>query len=316
MKYKVLWIDDQPNDSFIVDAEAYEMDIHVESCYDNGIAWLRANLDICMAVILDVKCKITDDPSEGDTPEAFKERWAEVYALCNKDSLIPWFVYTSGDYQGVEELNLLPANKIYDKGHRYYNKPADRKQMFENIRKAIENRDIVGYLKKYEDVLYFCPQMAKELFRVIKIVELNDYTNTSAFNDMRKVLGWANTYMRDHGLFPSDLTRIASASYYLKNISFRAKKFVPDYIRLSYETCADICNNGSHGEMEGSTNEDNNLVVDKVVSRGYAPYLIRSTFYELMNILIWCKKLPTTEEGINDLRDKIAKLEIPFDPNK
>lgn len=326
MKYKVLWIDDQPNDSFIVDAEAYEMDIHVETCYDNGIAWLRANLDICMAVILDVKCKITDDPNEGDTPEAFKERWAEVYALCNKDSLIPWFVYTSGDYQGVEELNLLPANKIYDKGHRYYNKPADRKQMFENIRMAIENRDIVGYLKKYEDVLYFCPQMAKELFRVIKIVELNDYTNTSAFNDMRKVLGWTTAYMRDHGLLPVDLTKLSSATYYLRSINDTAictkrnkrplKDIVPDYIRYGFETCEDVCNNGSHGKMEGSTNDANNLIVDKVVASGDAPYLIRSTFYKLLDIITWCKKLPTTEEGVENLRKKIANLEIPFDPNK
>lgn len=316
MKYKVLWIDDKPNDLFIVEADSYNMDIHVETCYNKGIEWLRVNRDICMAVILDVKCKITDDPNEGDRSDAFKEKRDEISFLCQQDYIIPWFVYTAGDFEGVEELNFLPINKIYDPGHRYYKKPEDLNVMLENIKRAIENREIVSYYKKYDKVIDFCPQMARELFRIITIVEKNDFTNTSAFNDMRKVIGWATAYMRNHGLFPENLTRIASASYYLKNISFRAKKFVPDYIRLSYETCADVCNNGSHGEMEGSTDETNNLIVDKVVANGEAQYLIRSTFYELMNILDWCTKLPTSEEEIALYREAIAKLNIQFDPNK
>ncbi len=326
MNYKVLWIDDKPNDSFIVEAEAYDMDIHVEKCYNRGIEWLRANQDICMAVILDVKCKITEDPTEVDTPNAFREKWIEVVSLCSKDSIIPWFVYTSGDYQGIEALDLLPANKIFDHGHKYYNKPADRTVMCANIQKAIENRDIVRYYKKYESIVEFCPEMARELFRVITIIEINAFTNTSAFNDMRKILGWCVAYMREHGIFPPELTRMSSATYYLNNINDTnfchkrkvkpRKDIVPDYIRYSFEICEDVCNNGSHGKMEGATDDINNLIVDSIVSNGEAPYLIRSTFYELMNILDWCTKLPTSEEEIALYREAIAKLNIQFDPNK
>lgn len=330
MKYLVLWIDDKPNDSFIVDAEAYDLDIHVEKCYNRGIEWLRANQDICMAVILDVKCKITEDPTEVDTPDAFIEKWTEVVSLCSKDSIIPWFVYTSGDYQGIEALNLLPANKLFDQGHKYYNKPADRTIMLANIQRAIENRDIVAYYKKYESIVEFCPQMARELFRVITIVEKNEFTNTSAFNDMRKILGWSVQYMREHGLFPDELRKISQASYYIRTINtgylriennekqyiVGHREVVPNYIRLAFETCADTCNNGSHGEMEGSIDETNNLVVDKAVKNGKAPYLIRSTFYELLDILQWCKKLPVEEGKITSLRNKVADMKILFDPNK
>lgn len=316
MKYKVLWIDDEPNDCFIVEADSYNMDIHVETCYNKGIEWLRVNRDICMAVILDVKCKITDDPNEGDRSDAFKEKRDEISFLCQQDYIIPWFVYTAGDFEGVEELNFLPINKIYDPGHRYYKKPEDLNVMLENIKRAIENREIVSYYKKYDKVIDFCPQMARELFRIITIVEKNDFTNTSAFNDMRKVIGWATAYMRDHGLLPSSVIRITSASYYLKCINFRAKQIVPNYISYGYNTCEDVCNNGSHGKMEGSTDDTNNLIVDELVDSGKAPYLIRSTFYELLNILSWCKTLPTTDEEIKALQSKIINLKIPFDPNR
>ncbi len=316
MAYKVLWIDDQPTETLQDLAGEFELDIHVETCYNNGIKWLSKNLEICMAVILDVKCKITDDPTEVASRNAFREKWLDVVELCTQKKQIPWFVYTAGDYEGIEALQVMIPSR------QFYRKPIDMGDLIKNISQAIDLSDMAMAVKKYGDVLNFYynqpnqEEIIKPLFRAIKIVEDNDITNTSAFNDMRKILGWATAYMRDHGLLPENLTRISSAYYYLNAISYRAKKIVPDYIRLSFETCADVCNKGSHGEMEGSTDETNNLIVDKVVTRGFAPYLIRSTFYELMNILIWCKKLPTTEDGIEDLRKKIADLEIPFDPNK
>lgn len=326
MAYKVLWIDDQPTETLQDLAGEFELDIHVETCYNNGIKWLSKNQEICMAVILDVKCKITDDPTEVASRNAFREKWLDVVELCAQKKQIPWFVYTAGDYEGIEALQVMIPSR------QFYRKPMDMADLIKNISQAIDLSDMAMAVKKYGDVLNFYynqpnqEEIIKPLFRAIKIVEDNDNTNTSAFNDMRKVLGWATAYMRDHGLFPADLTRISSATYYLRNINDQnlcklrnkrpRKDIVPDYIRQSFETCSDVCNKGSHGEMEGSTDETNNLIVDKVVSHGYAPYLIRSTFYELMNILLWCKKLPTTEEEITALREKIALLEIPFDPTK
>ena len=316
MAYKVLWIDDQPTETLQDLAGEFELDIHVETCYNNGIKWLSKNLELCMAVILDVKCKITDNPTEVASRNAFREKWLDVVELCTQKKQIPWFVYTAGDYEGMEALQVMIPTR------QFYRKPMDLGDLIKNISQAIELSDMATAVKQYGDVLNFYynqpnqEEILKPLFRVIKIVEDNDNTNTSAFNDMRKVLGWATAYMRDHGILPENLTRISSAYYYLKAINYRATRIVPAYISHCFETCADVCNKGSHGEMEGSTDETNNLIVDKVVSRGYAPYLIRSTFYELMNILLWCKKLPTTEEEIAALREKIALLEIPYDPTK
>lgn len=322
MKYQILWIDDQPNDKFIIEEEDYDLDIHVETCYNDGIEWLRTNLDNCYAVILDVKCKITNDPNEVARREAFKEKWLDVVQLCTQRKQIPWFVYTAGDYEGIEALQVMIPSR------QFYNKPADRTELFKNIVLAIELNDMAVAVKKYGDILNFyyslpnSDDVIKPLFRVIKIVEENDYQNTSAFNDMRKVLGWSVAYMREHGLFPSDLTKISQASYYIRcinngrvNVPGR-RDIVPNYIRYIFETCADTCNNGSHVKVEGATDDTNNLIVDSIVSQGNASYLIRSTFYELMNILDWCKKLPTEEGKITALRNRVAEMEIPFDPTK
>lgn len=316
MAYKVLWIDDQPIDSLQDLAAEFDLDIHVETCYNNGIEWLRNNQEICMAVVLDVKCKITDGPTEVASKNAFREKWLDVVELCTQRKQIPWFVYTAGDYDGIEALqDMIPSKKLYRKS-------IDRRDLIKNISQAIELSDMAMAVKKYGDVINFYYnqpnqlEIIKPLFRVIKIVEENDYTNTSAFNDMRKILGWATAYMREHGLLPSSVSRITSASYYLKNINFRAKQIVPNYISYGYNTCEDVCNNGSHGKMEGSTDDTNNLIVDELVDSGKAPYLIRSTFYELLNILSWCKTLPTTDEEIKALQSKIINLKIPFDPNR
>lgn len=322
MKYQILWIDDLPNDKFIIEAEEYDLDIHVEECYNDGIEWLRTNLDNCYAVILDVKSKITNAPKEVARREAFKEKWLDVVQLCTQRKQIPWFVYTAGDYEGIEALQVMIPSR------QFYNKPADRTELLKNIVLAIELNDMAIAVKKYGEILNFyyslqdSDDVVKPLFRVIKIVEENDYKNTSAFNDMRKILGWCVAYMREHGLFPDDLTKISQASYYIRSINSGRvnvpgrRDIVPNYIRYIFETCADTCNNGSHGKVEGATDDTNNLIVDSIVSKGDAPYLIRSTFYELMNILDWCKKLPTEADKISFLRNKIADMGIPFDPTK
>ena len=320
MAYKVLWIDDQPTDTLQDLAEDFDLDIHVETCYNNGIEWLRNNQEICMAVILDVKCKITDDPTEVASRNAFREKWLDVVELCTQRKQIPWFVYTAGDYEGIEALQVMIPSR------QFYRKPIDMGDLIKNISQAIELSDMAMAVKKYGNVLNFCynqpnhEDVVKLLFRIIKIVEDND-NNTSAFNDMRKVLGWTTSYMREHGMLRNDITNFNKASLYLNKVNFAckdnqvgvSKTLVPDYIKNCFMACQYVCNNGSHSKSEGASDEaDNCLVVDEDVKNGVAPYLIRSTFFELLTIITWCKGLPTTQEGIDALRADIAKLDIPW----
>ena len=323
MKYKVLWIDDLPNDEFLDAAHAMDMDIQVATCYETGIEWLRVNQDICMAVILDVKCKISEDPTEVPSRDAFRDKWLEVVKLCNEKEQIPWFVYTAGDYDGIEALDiLLPKDKKYDPNRQYYRKPVERKTMLANIVQAINLNDMTAALKEYENIFDFCSEYYyKELFRIIINIKKNEYTNSTIFNDMRKVLGWSTSYMREHGMLPNDITNFNKAALYLNRVNFAckdndvdvSKTLVPDYIKNSFMACQYVCNNGSHSKAEGASDEaDNCLVVDEDVKNGVAPYLIRSTFFELLTIITWCKGLPTTQEGIDALRADIDKLNIPW----
>lgn len=73
------------------------------------------------------------------------------------------------------------------------------------------------------------------------------------------------------------------------------QEFVPVHIQRSFHSCVDIANNGSH-----------RLAIDTIVGSGAAPYLIRSTVFELLNIIYWCKTLPTSENEIKNLRQKTS----------
>ena len=66
---------------------------------------------------------------------------------------------------------------------------------------------------------------------------------------------------------------------------------VPVYIQRSFHSAVTVSNEGSH-----------RLRIDQDTKDGVAPYLIRSTVFELLNILIWLKTLSTEKEEINERR--------------
>ena len=105
-KLSVLWIDDAPTVSFEDLAEFFDIDIHNELNYSDGISWLRANLKSCDAVILDVNCKCQNN-AEIPSMDVFCENLDLIKELCNEDHFIPWFVYSAGDYDGEEHLTHI-----------------------------------------------------------------------------------------------------------------------------------------------------------------------------------------------------------------
>ena len=69
------------------------------------------------------------------------------------------------------------------------------------------------------------------------------------------------------------------------------EELIPVYIHRAIHTCVDITNSGSHRAKP-----------DEHVKDGKAPYLIRSLIYNMLDILYWCKNLPSEEERENTIR--------------
>lgn len=312
MEYQVLWIDDKKSQEFIdVASEIYGLDIIHKYSYTSGIEWLKENKDICFAVILDVNCKV-DDNSDRTSMDAFISGHKKVLELC-KNPLIPWFVYTAGDFEGLEYLAkcLLSERRNWDLGRKYYNKPADRKDLLKKVKEAVEHREFYDVLKKYEDVLsHYHNDMLKRLTRILIAIETNGTDNVSIMTDIRKLQEDTILYLIEHGLFPNTIKTLNDAYRFLCEICKKDELLVPKFISYGFRASVEATQNGSHSSNLSSRDGRDNLVVDKLLSANKLPYLIRNTVYEMLNFLNWASQLANTPDEINALRDKVNSLNI------
>lgn len=293
--YKVLWIDDQPSESFLDIAYENDIEIVVRKCFSDGINWLENNKLICDAVILDANCKINNDESEAPSLESLRDSLNQVWKICIYDKFIPWFVYTGGGYQGEDSLRyIIPNNRDWD-DRQFYKKPQDRKELFANLKKSADNSLVTQIKLKYNKV--FSPEIEKDLISVLSCVEKKSFDDNNVFNPIRKILDWVMEFCNRAGilLIPFNGSNLGECSGFLgrKELS----SIIPIYIQRSFHSCSQVSNEGSH-----------RLVIDDHVKNGRAPFLIQSTVCELLNILYWCKSLSLNREEVDFLKDKITAL--------
>lgn len=310
MKYKVLWIDDIPSAPFMDEAyESFDLEIIQKESYVEGLKWLRANQDICHAVILDVNCKEGRQKEEASSKQVFEDYLQDVISICylQGEIKIPWFVYTAGDYEGVENLDILISkNRIWD-DRKYYKKPADRKVLLVNIRKAIECLPLMQTYQSYQNVLgvFTNVENIKCVLRIIQAIEDGKAQDTSVYNDIRKALEAITEILKQKGMLPNDISGLSAATYYIRGICQSSKQnLIPNYISFCFATCEYICNEGSHNS--GNTP----MRVDRDTSNGDAPYLIKAAFDMLCCIAVWGNSIPASAEEIHIRCKQIQSLSI------
>ena len=314
MTYKVLWIDDNPSQAFIDDAfESYDLDIVNKISYKSGIEWLRENKNSCFAVILDVNCKI-DDCSVNTSMDVFTDYHRDVLELC-QNPVIPWFVYTAGDFEGAEQISrIIPSrHRNWDLGRKYYNKPADRKELLTKVRKAVEHRGFYDILIKYEDILEKYSDVRVRLINILTVVENGVTDDAAIMTDIRKVLEAMVPYLKEHGLLPKKVRKLSAVGYFMKQLSHEAPMIMPKFIVYGFMSCCEVCQNGSHLSNVSSANGNNNLIVDEMLTKDKMPYLIRSTVYSLLNFMSWASKLPSSKDEIDALRNIIESYNITLE---
>ncbi len=285
---EVLWIDDEPSDAFI--DEAFEEGIKITNCLcvDDGIKLLKDNSKVWDAIILDANCKITGDEIEPDIKALHK---AVKHLLKNKIS-IPWFVYTAKSMDWSENLyNLInDEDRIWD-DRDYYDKPSQRYDLFENIKKAVDNSDAYKIRQQHKTVCNFYKNF--DLVELLMECDKEEFeTDTSVPNKVRQIIEWVMRYLDEHGLLPIAFTgtNIGSCSSSLGKIP----QLVPIHVARSMHFCVEVCNNGSHADE----------VTANIVG-GEAPYLNKSIILNLLNILQWCPSLQRYDKG--ELKEKVKK---------
>ncbi len=292
-KYRVIWIDDQckTKPGFILNAKLQGVSVSAFEFVVDGLKELEKNYALYDGIVLDVKC-LYDSKEETDRSMGFyKARKAVSTLAVKKNVIIPCFVYTGQpDYSSEAEFrNYLADERLYIKGD-------DDNQLIEDIKLAADQLPGTIIRQKYLDSVGKLPDnVSAELLDILSYVENNITDNPDVFPKIRVVINWLMDQLNDYGLLAvkHNGANINACSVYLGKKEL--KDIIPIHIQRSLHSCVDVCNNGSH-----------RIEVFKTVQNGNAPFLIRSTVFELLNILRWYCSLPRDEESVNLIRSVVA----------
>src|SRR5574344_699987 len=294
-KYYVLWIDDEYNKLSAVISDA-EMDGILLSPFNtskDGMKAFEESIDKWDAIILDAK-GWNESSDETATTDGMHNSLEKIAELRHK-RVVPVFIFSGqGDLQNDKEFKRsLGKRKLYKKGNK-----ADQAQLFIDIKAEADKLVETQIRFKYADVIEQFPEIKLELIRIISRVH-NDITNDKdIFTAIRKILEWVRKLCIAHGILPSEVKELNGFSKFLGDE--KMIEYVPIYIQRSIHSCTVVSQEGSH-----------RLSIDKAVKGGEAPYLIRSTVFELMNILYWCGSLSNNPNDIEIIRAKTSSFIVP-----
>lgn len=316
-RFNVLWIDDDPSESFLNEAYEYGLDIDVKTCHDDGIAALKNPNNSYDAIILDANCKITNEESEKPSLDSLTESILEVHSYCTASQLIPWYVYTGGGYEGFDNLESRISSKRQWDDRKYYKKPIQRYELFDNLKKAIEeiNSSEWQIRNEYSDVFEICSdkyigyQNAGRLLKLLLALKNKDIQNPIHFNSIRKIIEDFFEKLHQLELLPREQNnngKIEKVSFNGKSRFLSNLSIIPIYIQRNIHSVVSITQDASHSKNNvGNELKSNNLQVDTDIQSNKAPYLLHSTIYELLNILSWSKTFIDDNSNLESNKTKI-----------
>ena len=289
VRLNVLWVDDMPTEEFMNEAYDNGLSITSVTSVSTGLSLLNDKSKVWDAIILDANCKLADDEQEQPSLKALKEA---IGQLVHMRTEIPWFVYTGGDYDGVEHLEFMIKERGYD-DRLFYEKPKQRYDLYDNIKKAVQNIETYRVRQEYTEICNF--YAGADLVELLIKSQKEDFdTDASIPNKARQIIEWVMRYLDGRGLLPINFTgtNIGKCSSSLGDIP----QLVPIHVARSMHFCVEVCNNGSHADE----------IVANIVS-GDAPYLNKSLVLNLLNILHWCPSLQKYEK--EELKKKVVEYQ-------
>ena len=282
---EALWIDDECKNQdgltdmgkgFVDLAYVYGIKITPMLTYKEGIDAIKKSPLRWSAVILDIhNQKATTGKASDDFDDA-REQIIRFQAQHNQGE--PFIFVLSGNKQYQTESSTIKKpdycqKNIYDKNGEDY------KLLFNDIIKIQDISRLYNCKEEYKDVLDVAKHISDETWESLLMLLYNvtvicEKKNTDLFNRMRKILEDVMLVLKKHeySFFATNEEKT------LNNLSVHIgrDKTIPEYKQRAFHTLIRIVQDASH-----------RLVVDYDVSCLRAPYLLRSSLYELCNILMW-----------------------------
>lgn len=274
-KYKILWIDDEYEKlSYLMERCELMHGFEITKCRfaEEGMKVFEQRLDEWSAIVLDAKMLLRslDEAARLNGLRFCRDRINEL----RPKRYVPSFIFTG-------QPDLVSNDMFEQMVSKYYSKGDDDDKLIEDIKSEADKLIETQIIDKYNDVISAWPNLRKELIDILKVLEENDNRNATVMNQIRKVLEEIMTYFYESGISQVEFkeSNLAECSRFIGQPFM--SEIVPLYVQRSLHSCVSITNKGSHKTS-----------MDKDIQNGKASYLIRSTIYELLNVLEWCHRIP------------------------
>lgn len=286
---EVLWIDDEciKGEPFILNAALHGIQITACKTYVEGIKTLEKEPKRWCAVILDIR---EQNAGQGTEVEGYLRARKAIEAFqLNHRQFEPFIFVLSGEAEYIKSGSLV-LREEYASKNVYSKTTEDYKLLFDDIKRISNVSPYYQVQKEFESVLdIFKNYFKADKYRLLSLIKIILYDNCvngqMLFNEFRKILeDVIFPKMDELGFFPSDIKSLNDKSKYFTQ---KDQKNNPEYIKRAIHSLVAISQDGSHAE--GASSNPLDLRVDKDVSEGRAPYLLRSCLYELLNIIVWMK---------------------------
>lgn len=277
--YKVLWFDDDHAQLESIKDDALVNDIRLIgfSNAEEGIKEINTNYNFYDAVIVDGKFYADKTHSGDAVDDTALFKVARALDRLEDKKKIPWFIL-SGQESFTKQNNRIATefkdNKVFDK-----NVDEDFDQLWASLKLAADQQIDTQIRHKYAYVFEVCTntyigvQNSIELMKILKGYEAQDYRNATYFNAIRKIIEDIFNCCELLNFFSTTSTSMNSRS-----LEICRDSRVPVYIQRSIHSVVVASQNGSH-----------RLAIDRDVASGKAPYLLASSTFELLNVLLWYK---------------------------
>lgn len=287
---QVLWIDDQPNDEFMDFAYENGIDITVTTNVDDGIQELLEKKALYDAIILDANCISHSDNTMAPNIKALSYA---THQLARHKIELPWFVYSGGGFEGEKSIDVIVegCELPYNPTNRWYKKPGDMEDLFADIKSVVAQFQDFKLKEKHRELFSWYPHTA-QLLDIIRYLDKEDNNDDDeVFNKIRQQLEYLMDFAYKKGFLNIEFTttNLGECSKQLGKQELTG--IIPNYIQRSLHSVVTVCNQGSHLTS-----------LQEIIRNNKAPYLIKSTIYEFLNLVHWFNK---TDEEINAMKEQI-----------
>ena len=277
-KFKILWIDDQYElPSELMERCEVMNGFEITKCRfaKEGMKTFERYLEEWSAVVLDAKVLME---SLNEVPNLNGLRYCrDRINELKPRRYVPMFVFTG-------QPDLISNELFENMVDKYYSKGDDDDQLIEDIISSADQQEETQIIHRHQTVFDVWPESKHDLLRILKVLEKEDWQNNSVLNDIRKIMNDVMDRLYDCGFctVKHDGSNLNACSMMLGQPFM--EKIIPVYVQRAIHTCVAVTNPGSHRTK-----------TDADVKDGKAPYLVRSLIYNMLDILYWCRCLPSKD---------------------